>query len=58
MSKKTKPKYNGYRNNDDSMWDDDRLRYRVKTHRQNKDAKHIERALKRKDYKALAEEYM
>lgn len=56
MSKKTqsgKSKQN-YRN-DDEMWD--KPRHKVKAIRQNKDARYIEQALKRKDYKMLAEEY-
>ena len=50
---KKNPKTKNYKDND--SWDE-RPRHRVKALRQKEDAKQIERALKRKDYKALAEE--
>lgn len=36
---------------------DDRVRHKVKVVQQNQEAKLIERALRRKDYKMLSEEY-
>lgn len=57
MNKKNKQKSNYGRFEDDVYEDRSRSRA-TKAIRQNKTARNIERALKRKDYKALAEDYM
>lgn len=57
MTKKANPSKSkqNYRNEDES-WD--RPRHKVKAIRQNKDAQSIDRALKRKDYRALTEDFL
>jgi hypothetical protein len=57
MTKKTTPgkSKQNYRSEDES-WD--RPRHKVKAIRQNKDAQSIDRALKRKDYRALTEDFL
>lgn len=51
--KKTFAKAKNHKDKHDS---DDRLRHNVKAMQQHREAKVIERALKRKDYRMLAEE--
>lgn len=47
--------YKQYRNEDDN-YEERKPRHKVKAIQQNKDAKRIERALKRKDYMMLSED--
>lgn len=51
---KSQSKSKSYR--DEDVYDDRRPRNKVKVLQQNKDARRIERALKRKDYSILTED--